>query len=77
MPRITPVDWRVLECVFLRAGFKFARQKGSHRIYKRKGCWRPVVFPTPGIIEAPVIKSNLRTAGLSREEYFALLAECQ
>ena len=33
MPRITPVRWRVLEKVFLAAGFRFARQEGSHRSY--------------------------------------------
>jgi hypothetical protein len=33
MPRITPVHWKVLEKVFLTAGFQFARQEGSHRSY--------------------------------------------
>jgi len=46
MPKITPVHWRTLEKVFLAAGFRFARQQGSHRSYVKAGVLRPVVIPT-------------------------------
>jgi predicted RNA binding protein YcfA (HicA-like mRNA interferase family) len=75
MPRITPVNWRDLEKVFLAAGFTFARQEGSHRSYKKPGVLRPVVIPTYDEIPVSVIKNNLKTAGISREEYFRLLGE--
>ena len=73
MPRITPVSWRTLERVFLAAGFEFARQEGSHRSYIKKGILRPVVIPTYEEIPVSVIRNNLRTAGITREEYFRLL----
>ena len=73
MPRITPVHWRVLEKVFLAAGFRFARQEGSHRSYTKAGISRPIVIPTYDEIPVAVIRNNLKTAGISRDEYFRLL----
>ena len=75
MPRFTPVDWRTLERVFVAAGFRFARQEGSHRSYVRDGVSRPVVIPT--YVEVPVfiIRNNLKTAGLSRDDCFRLLEQ--
>ena len=73
MPRITPVHWRVLEKVFLAAGFRFARQEGSHWSYTKAGISRPIVIPTYDEIPVSVIRNNLKTAGISREEYFRLL----
>jgi predicted RNA binding protein YcfA (HicA-like mRNA interferase family) len=73
MPRITLIHWQTLEKVFIAAGFRFARQKGSHRSYVRPGVLRPVVIPTYDEVPAAIIRENLRTAGISREEYFRLL----
>jgi len=73
MPRITPVHWRVLEKVFLAAGFRFARQEGSHRSYAKTGISRPIVIPTYDEIPVSVIRNNLKTAGISRDECFRLL----
>ena len=77
MPRFTPVDWKILERIFLRAGFRFARQEGSHRSYVKPGVSRPVVIPT--YVEVPVfiIRNNLKTASLSRDQYFHLLEQCR
>jgi len=73
MPRITPVHWRVLEKVFLAVGFRFARQEGSHRSYTKAGISRPIVIPTYDEIPVSVIRNNLKTAGISRDECFRLL----
>jgi len=73
MPKITPVHWKVLENVFLAVGFQFARQEGSHRSYTKSGVSRPIVIPAYDEIPVSIIKNNLRTAGISREEYFQLL----
>lgn len=75
MPRITPVHWRNLEKVFLAAGFRFVRQEGSHRSYVKPGIARPVVIPTYDQVPVSIIRNNLKTAGISRDEYFRLLAE--
>ena len=73
MPRIVPVPWRDLERVFLAAGFRFVRQEGSHRAYTKPGVPRPIIIPTYDAVPVSVIRGNLRSAGLSRDEYFALL----
>lgn len=73
MPKITPVHWRTLEKVFLAAGFRFARQQGSHRSYVKPGILRPVVIPAYDEVPVAIINNNLKTAGISREEYFRLL----
>jgi predicted RNA binding protein YcfA (HicA-like mRNA interferase family) len=73
MPKIVPVDWRILEKVFLRAGFQFKRQEGSHRSYVKAGITRPVVIPTYAEVPVFIIRNNLKTVGLSRDEYFKLL----
>lgn len=75
MPRITPVHWRTLEQVFLAAGFRFARQQGSHRSYMKAGIARPIVIPTYDEIPVSIIRNNLKTAGISRDEYFTLLGQ--
>ena len=75
MPHMTPVHWRTLERVFLAAGFQFVRQQGSHRSYVKPGIARPIVIPTYDDIPVSIIRNNLKTAGISREEYFRLLAQ--
>jgi predicted RNA binding protein YcfA (HicA-like mRNA interferase family) len=75
MPKLVPTDWRILEAIFFRVGFVFKRQEGSHRSYVKPGVLRPVVIPTYHEVPVFVIRNNLRTAGLSREDYFKLLAE--
>ena len=73
MPRITPIHWRDLERVFLAAGFRFVRQEGSHRAYAKTGVLMPVVIPTYDEVPVSVIRNNLKTAGISREQYFERL----
>jgi predicted RNA binding protein YcfA (HicA-like mRNA interferase family) len=75
MPRMTPIHWRVLEQVFLVAGFRFVRQQGSHRSYVKPGIARPIVIPTYDEIPVSIIRNNLKTAGISRDEYFGLLKQ--
>ena len=73
MPRIVPLPWRDLERVFLAAGFSFVRQDGSHRAYSKPGVPRPIIIPTYDEVPVSIIRGNLRSAGMSRDEYFALL----
>jgi predicted RNA binding protein YcfA (HicA-like mRNA interferase family) len=73
MPRIIPIHWRLLEKVFLSVGFRFVRQEGSHRSYTKPGIPRPIVIPTYDEVPVSIIRNNLKTAGISREEYFVLL----
>jgi len=73
MPKITPINWKALEKIFLVCGFRFARQEGSHRSYVKPGIRRPLVIPTYDEVPVSIIRNNLKTAGISREEYFRLL----
>jgi len=75
MPKITPIPASRLRKLFEKAGFKCVRIEGDHFVYTKKGVARPVVIPEWKQIPVFIIKNNLRTAGISREEYFALLEE--
>ncbi|OGW48255.1 MAG: hypothetical protein A2Y66_02750 [Nitrospirae bacterium RBG_13_41_22] len=77
MPRLTPVHWKVLECIFKLDGFVLARQEGDHRAYEKSGCLRPIIIPTYKSIDIEIIKTNMRTAVMSREKYFQYLKVCQ
>jgi predicted RNA binding protein YcfA (HicA-like mRNA interferase family) len=72
MPRITPVHWKVLECIFVKDGFEYDRHSGDHRLYTKKGVLRPVVIPTYNAIDKDIIQSNMRTAVMSREDFLLL-----
>ena len=74
MPKFTVENWRTLEAVFLAAGFRFARQVGSHRHYVKAGVTRPVTIPVYRDVPVHIIQNNLKTAGISRDEYFEILA---
>ena len=76
MPRLTPIHWRRLVCVFEREDFAVVRQEGDHVVMTKPGCTRPLVIPQYHAVPVFVIRNNLRTAGMSRERYFALLSEC-
>ena len=56
-----------------KTGFVCVRTEGDHFGYVKTGVPRPVVIPDWDEVPVFIIKNNLRTAGLSREEYFTLL----
>ncbi len=73
MSRIIPIPASRLRKVFEKAGFKCVRIEGDHFVYTKEGVSRPVVIPNWKEVPVFIIKNNLRTAGISREEYFTLL----
>ena len=77
MPRITPVDWRTLIKVFVFHGCEYKRKQGSHHVLTCPDARRAIVIPEydeiDAEIDAEIIKNNLRSAGISRDEYFDLL----
>jgi predicted RNA binding protein YcfA (HicA-like mRNA interferase family) len=73
MPRITPIPaWR-LKRVFEKAGFQCVRTEGDRYVYTKKGIIRPIIIPDWPEVPVFIIKNNLRSAGINREEYFSLL----
>jgi predicted RNA binding protein YcfA (HicA-like mRNA interferase family) len=73
MTKITPIPAGKLRRVFEKAGFKCVRIEGDHFVYTKQGIARPVVIPDWNEVPVFIIKNNLRTAGMTREEYFSLL----
>lgn len=73
MPKLAPIDWKTLVRVFELDGFRVDRQSGSHVVLSKPGIKRPVIIPTYDEVGVPIIKSNMNTAGMSRERYFELL----
>jgi predicted RNA binding protein YcfA (HicA-like mRNA interferase family) len=70
---MSPIGWRDFDRVLRKAGCQFVRQEGDHCIYTRDDLKRPVVLPMDDEIPVFVIQNNLRTLGISRDEYFKLL----
>jgi predicted RNA binding protein YcfA (HicA-like mRNA interferase family) len=70
-PRANAADAvRVLE----KAGFFLARQSGSHRIYKNADGKRATVpFHSGKELHPKILKSILRDAGLTVEEFLDLM----
>ena len=58
-----------------KAGFKRVRTEGDHFVYVKPGVARPVVIPDWDEVPVFIIKNNLPTAGISRDEYFELLSK--
>jgi predicted RNA binding protein YcfA (HicA-like mRNA interferase family) len=75
MPAITPVSGRRLRRVFELAGFTCVRTEGDHFVLTKSGLSRPVAVPDYQAVPVFVIRNCLRTARLSREDYFRLLQE--
>ena len=74
MPKITPVHYRTLIRIFELDGFTVSRQKGDHIVMTKPGVSRPLVIKTsPRKVPVAHIRTNLTTAGISRERYFELL----
>ena len=70
MTRITTINWKILECIFFKTGLTFKRQAVSHRSYVKPDVIRPIVIPTYKEVDVMIIKSNLKTAKMSRDDYF-------
>lgn len=75
MPRLVPISGSRLRRVFERAGFECVRIEGDHFVLTRPGLNRPLVIPDYDAVPVFIIRNNLRTAGLSRDDYFRLLEE--
>ena len=70
MPSIRPIKWKVLECVFEKAGLKYIRQTSIIRCYWKEGLKRPVMIPVKKKeLGLDIIFSNMRTANMTRDEY--------
>ncbi len=72
MSRLANVTSRECISALERAGFEVIRQKGSH-IILRKGDYTPVVPNHAGTIKPGTLRSIIRQAGMSNDEFLELL----
>lgn len=70
MPKLVPTDRQTLLKVFELFGCTYKRKKGSHHILTFPGAKRAIVIPEYTEIDIEIIKNNMRTVGMSREQYF-------
>ena len=73
MPKITPTDWKTQLTIFQQYGCTYKRKKGSHHILTYPTAKRAVVIPEYKEVDTEIIKNNMKTVGMGREEYFKLL----
>lgn len=73
MSYIAPIHYKKLVRVFELSGFVLDRREGDHFVYVKESIKRPVVIPTYKQVPVFIIKNNLRSAHISRGEYFRLL----
>jgi predicted RNA binding protein YcfA (HicA-like mRNA interferase family) len=74
--KITPTHYKVLIRVFELDGFSVRGQKGDHIIMTKPGVKRPLVIKSsPRLVPVTHIRTNMTTAGMTREQFFELLEE--
>ena len=44
--------------------------------YVKRGVLRPVIIPRYSSVGVEIIRRNMRTAGMTRDQYFTLLKGC-
>ncbi len=75
MAGIKPLSWKKFEKFVVFVGCHYERKDGDHRIYSRNDLKRPVVFPEDKEIPVFIIRNNLRTLGISHNEYLNILGK--
>jgi predicted RNA binding protein YcfA (HicA-like mRNA interferase family) len=70
---VKQVSWQELRDVAKLAGCIEARTKGDHLVMTRPGMARPVIIKMDKDLGEDIIRSNMRTLGLSRKDFERLL----
>lgn len=71
--KIKPTNWQTQVKIFEKYGCVFVRQKGDYLIFHHENAKRAVVIPKYDEIPVTVIRNNMKTVGMTREEYFSIL----
>jgi predicted RNA binding protein YcfA (HicA-like mRNA interferase family) len=72
--KIIPIHYKKLITVFENDGFSVKRIKGDHVVMTKEGIKRPhVIKASPRFVPVSHIRTNMTTAGMTRERYFELL----
>lgn len=72
-PALRPIPYSKFEKFLKAIGCHLKRQEGDHRVWDRLGLIRPIIVRTKKDLPIMEIKSNLRTLGMTNEEYLNIL----
>lgn len=75
MPKMKSTNWQTQVKIFEKYGCVFVRQRGDHLIFHHKNAKRAVVIPRYEGVPVTVIRNNMKTVGMTREEYFSILRD--
>ncbi|MCI2430139.1 type II toxin-antitoxin system HicA family toxin [Candidatus Acetothermia bacterium] len=75
MSKLSPTHWKTQVRIFEKYGCVFVRQRGPHLIYDHPKARRPVVIPKYDEVPVTIIRTNMRTVGMTRGEYFRMLQD--
>jgi len=73
MPKLPRISGEEAVRAFERAGWNVARQRGSHVVLIRPGSIYTLSIPLHQALEPDLLRDQIRKAGLSVEEFIALL----
>jgi len=75
MPKLPRITGDTACAAFAKAGYECCRVHGSHHILKHEGKRERLSIPVHGdrILGAGLLRSQIRIAGLTDEEFVALL----
>lgn len=75
MPKLSSTNYKTQVKIFEKLGFEHVRTTGDHMIFRKKGHPHRIVIPKYKSIPVFIIKNNIESASVSREDYFRLLEE--
>lgn len=75
MPSLNPIKKKKFEKFLVFVGCYLKRQKGDHLIYDRTDLKRPVVITCDKEVPVFIIRNNLRTLGISIEEFLKIIKQ--
>jgi predicted RNA binding protein YcfA (HicA-like mRNA interferase family) len=73
MPRLPKISGRQAVAAFERAGIEVRRRRGSHIVMVKPGFPETLSVPDHGELRSGTLRALIRKAGLSVEEFLALL----
>jgi predicted RNA binding protein YcfA (HicA-like mRNA interferase family) len=73
MTSLPQVSGRQCVAALLKKGFQLKRQNGSHMILRRNEPYAQVVVPDHKALDRGTLRSILRQAGMTTEEFITLL----
>lgn len=75
MPPLPQVSGRQAVAAFERAGFQMRRQRGSHIVMTKPGFPETLSIPDHRTVQPGTLRSQIRKAGLTVEEFIQLLKQ--